>query len=234
MEKLINDFFKTEANGDVSIEEYPNGVKYFSNKTRKPPYHEYYKPLTEEQIEFLQSDINAQYKTSYVFPDWLKRFYKITNGCFVFFGAFSIHGEQTPLVTVNGVLEKAGLRRADETWMAPYDLREVNKFDEACKNRWLILGSYDYDGTEIAWDYKTQKIVAMYNVSESLSTKAWKKLKEVDYEKTICAEWDSFEEFFEQETKRIKAVMEACEIDAEEGFCDWEKTLPVGHEDHEE
>lgn len=234
MGKLIIDFFNKEKHGEVYLEECPNGTRYFSKRVNDfPVYHEQFKPLSDKQIDFLENELN-QSGANYKFPEWLREFYKITNGCNVFFDSLSIYGEQTPIVLdEKNNLSKSLLNRTDSSWMAPYDMRINDKIDRDSRNRWLVIGSYSFDGTEISWDYKNQRIVAMYKLSELVSMKKWKNLKELDYEKAICAEWDSFDLFFLQETERLRKVASVCEIDDKE-FCGWEKTLPIGHKDHED
>lgn len=230
MNELVKKFFEEEKEKDFIVENLPNGVRYRSKKDIQwNIMHESYKPLTDEQIAFLQDEVNAFKRTHYIFPEWFHDFLKTSNGCNLFYDSLSIYGEQTPLLNKAGEKEYAKLDRTNPDWMAPYNLRTDGlKMDPASAERWFVFGSYSYDGTELAWDYKRKKIVAMYELPDTMSIKEKRKVKEADYEKMICAEWDSFDEFFLNETKRLEEVILKYgeEVDVQ--------SLPVGHKDWEE
>lgn len=240
MNQTVENFFEREKKGDVRLEVLPNGVRYISNQcvNKFTWLHQSYKPLTDEQIDTLQADVNQAQWTDFVFPEWYRDFLKTTNGCSLYFGCLSLYGEQTPSVwsEKDNAYRKAPLERTNPNWMAPFDLRFTNsvKFDVESKKRWFTFGGYQYDGTQIVWDYKTQKIVAMYRLPVGTTIKALKKMKEEDYEKLICAQWDSFDEFFMRETERLSKVISKYGVDKEKGFICREKTLPVGHKDYQE
>ena len=240
MNNLIKDFFEAEKNNNVTLQVLPNGVKYLHNEvTQWNIFHESFKPLTDEQIDMLQANVNQAQMAAFVFPEWYRDLLRTTNGFNLFFDKISFYGEQTPLVWSENdkTYTKTLIERNNPNWMAPFDLCFTNsiKFDESSKKRWLTIGGYSADGTQIVWDYKTQKIVAMYRLPVTTSIKALKKLKEADYEKLICSQWNSFDEFFVQETARLKKVIEKYGVDKEKGgFYLVEKTLPVGHKDYEE
>lgn len=50
----------------------------------------------------------------------------------------------------------------------------------------------------------------------------------------ICQQWDSFDEFFMQETKRLNEIISKYGIDKEKGFMFSVKTLPLGHKDYQD
>lgn len=237
MNQTVKDFFEREKENDVRLEVLPNGVRYLSNKCVKfNRLHECYKPLTDEQIEVLQADVNEEQQTAFIFPKWYRDFLKTTNGCNLYYDCLSLYGEPTPVVWSDkeNTYVKAVLERTNPNWMAPYNLRDGDiKFDDASKKRWLTIGGYQFDGTQIAWDYKMDKIVAMYSLPEDISIKALKKMKEADYEKLICAQWNSFDEFFRQETERLRKVIDFYGVDQDKGFECGVKTLPIGHKDYE-
>lgn len=238
MNQIVKEFFERVKVDGVRLEILPNGVRYLSDKCVKYNWlHECYNPLTDEQINTLQEDVNQSQRTDFVFPEWYRDFLKTTNGCNLYFGSISLYGEQTPVVwsEKHNAYIKALLERTNPNWMAPYDLRDIDiKFDVASKKRWLAIGTYYFDGTQIAWDYKTEKIVAMYRLPVSTTIKALKKMKEEDYEKLICAQWDSFDEFFMRETERLSKVISKYGVDKEKGFLSWKKTLPIGHKDYQD
>lgn len=238
MNLIVKNFFEREKKNGVSLETLPNGIRYLTDQcVRFNRIHEIYKPLTDEQIDTLQLDVNQAQLTDFVFPEWYRDFLKTTNGCNIYFGCISLYGEQTPLVwseKYNAYI-KALLERTNPNWMAPYNLRDIDiKFDEVSKKRWLAIGTYHFDGTQIVWDYKTQKLIAMYSLPVTISIKALKKMSEADYENLICAQWDSFDDFFVQETKRLNNVITRYGVDKEKGFLSWEKTLPIGHKDYQD
>lgn len=239
MNQTVKNFFEREKEGDVRLEVLANGVRYLSNQCVKfNRLHESYKPLTDEQIDVLQNEVSSAQMSAFVFPKWYKDFLKTTNGCNLYFDCLSLYGEQTPVVwsEEEKTYVKALFERTNSNWMAPYDLRFTNsiKFDNDSKRRWLTIGVYGYDGTQVAWDYKIEKIVAMYRLPITLSVKARRLLKEHDYEKLICQQWTSFDEFFMRETKRLNDVLSKYGIDKEKGFIHGEKTLPIGHKDYQD
>ncbi|MBO5327707.1 MAG: SMI1/KNR4 family protein [Clostridia bacterium] len=242
MNKIVNEFFENEKLEDVLLEVLPNGVKYIVNtdKDMKPKakiLHTKYKGLTDKQIDFLQKDVNDGLKSNYVFPEWYRDFLKTSNGCNLFFSSLCLFAEQTPWSYV----EKYKCYRRDlidslnPEWMAPYNLRHPRsiKIDTNSRQRWLSLGEYK-DGTLIEWDYATNKIVAMYAMPVLTPIRELKKLKETHYENMICAEWDSFDDFFLNETKRLKQVVKSFGMDRIEYDKNWKKTLPRGHKDYQE
>ncbi len=238
MDHIVKDFFEREKENSVRLEVLQNGVRYLTDKSEKfNRLHECFRPLTDEQIDDLQNEVNAAQMTAFVFPAWYRDFLKTTNGCNLYFGCISLYGEQTPAVwsEKEKTYMRATLERSNQGWMAPFDLRFTDsiKYDKAAKERWLTVGCYGYDGTQIVWDYKTEKIVAMYRVPVTLSLKAKKLLKEADFEKMICRQWDSFDEFFTQETQRLNGVVSEYGVDREKGFIHREKTLPIGHKDYQ-
>ncbi|MDR2091188.1 MAG: SMI1/KNR4 family protein, partial [Clostridiales bacterium] len=112
--KFINDFLENEKQKEVVItKDFPNGTKFFyQGETKYKVLHAWYKPLDDEQIDKLQTDVNNAQGASFVFPEWYRDFFKTTNGLNIFFGSISFFGEQTPLVEhpVYGLIE-AGLER---------------------------------------------------------------------------------------------------------------------------
>ena len=153
----------------------------------------------------------------------------------IFYGAISFYGEQTPMVydPRYGHIE-ALVERDNPQWMAPYNLRYTRsvKYDKSAQNRWLTIGSYHADGTQIAWDFNKENIVIMYPLPVTMPMKEFKKLKEADYENLIINSWKNFEDFFIDESQRLQDVFKQCvgweEIDqADLEF--WKKTLPIGH-----
>lgn len=239
MNHFVKDFFEREKEDDIQLEVLQNGIRYLSNKSIKfNRLHECFKPITDEQIDVLQNEVNAAQMADFVFPGWYRDFFKTTNGCNLYFDCISLYGEQTPVVwsEKDKTYMKVMIERNNPNWLAPYDLRFTDsiKYDKASKERWLTIGGYKYDGTKIVWDFKTEKIVAMYRVPITLSLKAKKLLKEADFEKMICQQWNSFDEFFMQETKRLNEVVSKYGVDKEKGFMYSEKTLPLGHKDHQD
>ncbi|MDR2090085.1 MAG: hypothetical protein LBP62_00250 [Clostridiales bacterium] len=236
--KFINDFLENEKQKEVVItKDFPNGTKFFyKGETNRKVLHAWYKPLDDEQIDKLQTDVNNAQKEAFIFPEWYRDFFKTTNGLSIFFGSISFFGEQTPLVEdpVYGLIE-AGIDGKNPNWMAPYSLRFEGfvRLDAEARSRWLTIGSYYYDHSNIVWDFKTNKIVVMYALPTSLSIKARKKMKEADYEQLIFAEWDSFETLFLSETKRLAKIFEFIDprtvIYGNPIF--WKRTLPVEHKD---
>lgn len=237
MNHIVKDFFEWEMGKDIQREVLQNGTRYLTDKCDKfNRLHEYFAPITDEQIDRLQNEVNAAQRTAFVFPGWYRDFLRTANGCNLYFGCISLYGEQTPLVwsEKEQTYIKAMLDRGNPDWMAPYDLRFTDsvKYDSAFKERWLTIGSYQYDGTQIVWDYKTEKVVAMYRVPVTLPLEAKKSLKEADFEKMICQQWDSFDEFFVRETKRLDGVIAEYGVDRERGFIDRDKTLPTNHKNY--
>ena len=239
MNEIVNNFFEQEKKFDIEIKVLPNGIQYLSNKVTKwNILHQRYTGLSDGQIQILQDDINQEQHADYVFPAWYNELLKTTNGFNIFFNAISFYGEQTPAIwdKKEKSYKKATLQRMNPDWMAPYNLRNPNsvKYDKAAQNRWLVLGTYHCDGTNIAWDYEKEKIVAMYIYPITTPIKVWKKLKIIDYEKLVFMQWDSFDEFFVRETERLRKVVEKCGVDSDYGFIDWKKSLPIGHKDFQE
>ncbi|MCL2475088.1 MAG: SMI1/KNR4 family protein [Chloroflexi bacterium] len=238
--KFITDFLEKEKQRPfVVTKKYPNGVHYIYEKyTKWNRMHKFFNPLNDEQIDTLQKDVNEAQRAMYVFPSWYRDFLKTTNGLNVFFDAISFYGEQTPVVLHPKYGQiKALIERDNPDWTAPYNLRFPNsiKYDLNAQNRWLTIVSYHYDHTHIAWDFKKNKIIAMYAHRATFPIKEWKKLTESDYEKLIIAEWDDFETFFIAEMKRLSEVFkknENLDLDINENlFVLWRKALPIGHKD---
>lgn len=238
--KYVIDFIEKERlRKQIIANKYPNGTKYVvqNDPLKARVFHSYFTPLDDLQIEKLQKDVNDAQKSDYVFPEWYKTFLKTTNGMNLFFGSISLYGEQTPIINhpKYGRIETL-LERENPNWMAPYNLRYTNsvKYNLEAQNRWLVIGSYKYDGTQIVWDYKTKKIEAMYALPATISVKSLKKMEESDYEKMIITEWKDFETFFTQETERLSSIfneysdlMQIKNIDIELS----KKVLPKGHKD---
>lgn len=130
---------------------------------------------------------------------------------------------------------RALIERNNPNWLAPYNLRFTNsiKLDLSSKDRWLTIGCYHYDGTQIAIDFKNNSIVAMYNLPVTITVKELRKMKESDYEKMIICEWENFESFFISETKRLSKVVKSNKNISLSGFTAWKKTLPINHKDFE-
>lgn len=236
MNLIVKNFFEREMGQDVQRVVLRNGIRYLTNKCdRFNRLHESFNPISDAQIDELQKEVNAAQMAAFVFPEWYRDFLSTTNGCNLYFGCISLYGEQTPLVwsEKEQTYIRAMFDRNDPDRMAPYDLRFTDsvKYDNAAKERWLTIGSYQFDGTQIVWDHKTEKIVAMYRVPVALPLKAKRALKEADFEKMICGQWDSFDEFFTEETKRLDDVVSKYGVDREKGFVDRDKTLPIGHRD---
>ena len=237
--KYITDFLAKERQKEyVVTKDFPNGTKFFikGDPLKARIMHSCFKPLNDEQIDKLQADVGKAKKATYFFPEWYKDFFKTTNGLSIFFNSISFYGEQTPLVEhpIYGLTE-ALIERDNPEWMAPYNLRYVgNTIFDASVSRWLMIGSYNSDGTNIAWDFKTNKIVAMYALPVTLSIKALRKMKEAEHEQLIFAKWDGFDDFFLSETKRLGKVLENYSevMKIKPGdITFWKKTLPVGHKD---
>ena len=239
MDRIVKDFFERQEGNDIQQEVLENGIRYLSKKSAQfNRLHEWFKPLSDEQIDGLQEEVNAAQMASFVFPAWYRDFFRTANGCNLFYGCISLYGDQTPTVWSESEKRyiKATLPRSNPDWMAPFDLRFTNsvKFEKASKQRWLTIGSYAYDGTQIVWDFKTEKIEAMYRIPVTLPLKAKRALKEADYERMICAQWDNFDAFFAQETERLGQVVSKYGVDEEKGFLHPEKTLPIGHREYQE
>lgn len=233
--KTINDFIEKEKRQSYAeILDLPNGVKIVNKrKAKQNIIHVFYKPLSDNQIDYLQNEVNKAQQTNFDFPEWLRSFLKKTNGFNIFYGALSFYGEQTPLIeTPNGKM-RALIERDNPNWIAPYNMRysKVTKLDISSKNRWLNLGSYHCDGTQVAYDFKTKKIVAMYALPVTISIKELKQKNEADFEKMIIEEWDDFENFFSRETERLSKVFEEYSSNSETNFAFWKKTLPKCHKD---
>lgn len=238
--KYIVDFFEKEKlRTQVTVKKYPNGTKYLikNDPLKVRSLHSYFNPLNELQINKLQSDVNDAQKAKYVFPEWYKDFLKNSNGMNLFLNSISLYGEQTPIIDhyKYGKIESF-LERDNPDWMAPFNLRFTNsiKYSFEAQNRWLVIGAYYYDGTQIVWDFKTNIIEAMYALPVTISTKTLKKMREVDYEKMIITEWKDFETFFTQETARLSLIFnrysdltQIKDIDIELS----KETLPNGHKD---
>lgn len=238
---FIKDFFKKEEDRcQIIVNTYSNGIKYIikNDPLVARSLHSYFNPLTDEQIQKLEDDVNHVQKAIYVFPKWYKEFLKTTNGLNIFMNSISLFGEQTPIVNN----EKYGktealLERKNSEWLAPYNLRYTNsvKFSEEAQNRWLVIGSYKYDGTQIAWDFKKEKIIAMYSLPATTSLKKLKKMQECDYESMIICEWENFESFFVTETERLSKIFEQytdlSQIKNYDVILE-KKTLPNFHKEH--
>ena len=239
MNQIIKDFFEKENRKCVQLEVLPNGVRYRLSRYKTfNVMHERFIPLTLSQIDILQQEVSEAQKTQFIFPDWYRDVLATTNGCNLFFDCSQLDGEQTPTFWSEQEQRyvKTLLDRNDPNWMAPYDLcfNGSIKYNNAARARWLTIGSYMYDGTKVAWDYKFNNICAMYSLPSSISIKSWKKLREEDYEERIFARWDSFDAFFIQETERLRHVILKYGVDMEKGFIYRDKTLPIGHKDYSE
>ena len=80
MNQTVLDFFEREKEKDVRLEILPNGIRYRSTKCLKfNILHECYIPLTDEQIDILQADVNQERYADFIFPEWYRDFLKTTN-----------------------------------------------------------------------------------------------------------------------------------------------------------
>lgn len=234
------DFFEKEKlRNQIIIKKCSNGTKYLieNDQLKARIFHSYYNALNIEQIEKLQKDVNSLQKSNYIFPEWYKTLLKETNGFNIFLGSICLYGEQTPMIDhpVYGKIE-ALLERDNPEWMAPFNLRYTNsiKYDVSSQNRWLVIGCYSYDGTQIVWDFKSKTIKAMYPLPVTMSIKMLKKMKEEDYEKMVIKEWKDFEEFFKQETVRLTSIFDNYSDLTQIQNIDTElakSALPEGHKD---
>lgn len=162
MNFIINFIRKEEERKQIEVVAYSNGVKYVieNDPLVARTFHTFFKPLNNEQILKLEDDVNNVQKAKYVFPKWYIEFLKTTNGLNIFLNSISLFGEQTPIVENKKIGKTESLlERENIEWLAPYNLRYSNsvKFSEEAQNRWLVIGNYKYDGTHIAWDFKTKK-----------------------------------------------------------------------------
>jgi len=242
MNKIVNAFFEAEKSREIRLEMLPNGIKYIvgkgeQNNNLSTILHTRYKALTDEQIDFLQDDVNSALISSYVFPEWYRDFLKTTNGCNLFFSSLCLFAEQTPWIYVKKYecYRRSLIDSANPEWMAPYNLRSPRtiKLDSKSRERWLTLGEYT-DGTSIEWDFKNKKIVAMYALPLTTTIRELKQFKESDFEKMICAQWDTFDDFFLNETERLKIINKLLESNKDQYRLHWKKTLPLGHKDHQD
>ena len=236
MKHIENFIEKEKSRKDITLYKYPNGEELiYENYQKYNILHCFYNKLSDEQIKFLQDDVNISLNSDYIFPEWYKDFLKVSNGMNIYFGAISLYGEQTPMtITEHGTI-KALIKRDDPNWIAPYNLRFPGdeKYEPTIANRWLVIGGYYYDGTKIVYDYKLNKLIAMYSLPIKLSIKDWKKMKEYDYEKLIICEWKDFQTFFISETNRLSDIINKYVGMNQEGFTEWKKTLPPGHKNFE-
>lgn len=242
MLKYIIDFLDREkTKNGVELKNYPNGIKYLYTKySNFNCLHCFFYPLTDEQINKLQHDVNQAQNAQYIFPDWYCEFLKTSNGLRIFFNAISFYGEQTPMINhpKYGWTE-APIERSNPEWLAPYNLRyprDAIRVELAAQNRWLTIGAYFSDGTKIAWDFKKNKIVLMYPLSVDLSVRALRKMKEADYEALIFAEYESLEVFFYDETERLNVFFDqyknlTCIDRFDVDF--WKKTLHPKHKEYQ-
>lgn len=75
MNQTVNNFFEREKENNVRLEVLPNGVRYLSNQCVKfNRLHEWYKPLTDEQIDTLQADVNGRRWRNLSFPNGIEIF----------------------------------------------------------------------------------------------------------------------------------------------------------------
>lgn len=237
----IKQFIENEKERrQIIVDEYENGYKYRvkNDKFKSRVFHSVFKPLSDSQIDKLQNDVNSVQHANYIFPKWYRAFLKVTNGINMFMGTIVLYGEQTPMTNHSkyGLIE-ACLERDNPNWMAPYNLRFTNSVKLNCdlQNRWLVIGCYGYDGTQIAWDYKKNKIVAMYCLPVTISIRKLRKMTESDYEKMIICEWDTFESFFTSETDRISNIFNSIEdLAIIDEFKDnyKQQALPLSHKEH--
>ncbi len=240
MNFIIDFIRKEEERKQIKVDVYTNGIKYVieNDPLVARTFHSFFKPLNNEQILKLEDDVNHVQKAKYVFPEWYIEFLKTTNGLNIFINSISLFGEQTPIVENKKIGKTESLlERENIGWLAPYNLRYSNsvKFPEEAQNRWLVIGNYKYDGTHIAWDFKTKKIIAMYALPATTSIKKLKKMKECDYESMIICEWDNFESFFVTESERLSKIFESytdlTEIKNYDAILG-KKTLPISHKEH--
>jgi len=245
--QFIKEFLEREKRRKgILLNEFPNGRKYIGDNdtNTQKTMHQYFKPLDDVAIDKLQHDVNNAQRANYIFSNWYRDFFKITNGLNVFFGSINFYGEQTPMInhSIYGYTE-AFLERDNPNWMAPYNLRFTRsaRFDINAQNRWLTIGSYGQDGAQIIYDYKKDKIVAMYVLPVVTSIKQLRKLMESDYEQMIFAEWPDFKTFFISETERLSKIFEPYpnieyvnhgNIKGSVDHVCLKKTLPKGHRDY--
>ena len=239
--KFIKEFFlMEEKNKNVSKIFLYNGVKYIINDDpyKERYYHAIFNPLTEGQINNLQDDVNEIQKSCYVFPDWYRIFLKTCNGMNLYFNSISLYGDSDVINDLPKYNDSALLYELNKIPnFSPYNLRYTNsiKFYFESQNRWLVIGCYKYDGTQIVWDYKKNKIEAMYALPATTSYKKLMRMTEEDYENMIICEWSSFDEFLKNEMKRLSKVFSEYtdlkkikNIDIQLS----RKTLPIGHREY--
>lgn len=151
--KLLDILHKADNLGQKTIDK--TGAQLIGHVPHVAPeawYHNIFKPLTEEEIKFLEDKIKIN------FPDTFKDFLKFSNGIKIFSNEISIHGKRD---NYN--------REGDDVWQ-PFDILTIN-IDERPKDAnssYLFIGSYYDDGSQLYIDCDTEKV---YRCEPGLSQK---------------------------------------------------------------
>lgn len=93
IQDLINEILLT---CDLEKNTKPNGYELNSKRFEKfNTMFEFYNPLDNFQIDFLEQDVNNAQGSNFVFPEFLKSLLSYTNGMNLFYGSLSFYGSQT-------------------------------------------------------------------------------------------------------------------------------------------
>lgn len=154
--------------------------------------HSFFDPLTENEIQLLEGLLTT------VIPDQYKEFLMVTNGLGIFNTTISLFG-----------MRRNYGRSVDAVWQ-PFDIVIPNKNEKPpnAKINIFIIGSYDWDGSYLYIDSKTNK-VHMCERGDS----------------TSLYEWSDFYTMLESEIKRLVSLHDKAGKELFPG----ESTLPTDY-----
>lgn len=145
-------------------------------------FHIIYPPIQLHQINEIEKELSVS------LPADLKEFLLITNGINIFSDSLSIYGKRNSYV-----------REGDEA-IQPYDLAlHHSEVQSYISNKYLVIGSYSWDGSHILIDLETNNI---YRCEE--------------YSNNILNSWPNLETFFFEETKRLTKLFDENGIEYDE------------------
>jgi hypothetical protein len=139
--EILNELYKWKQGGERFLE---NGTILLCKVPHIAPeawFHIIYQPLENSKIYEIEKALAIS------LPGDLKEFLLTTNGINIFSDSLSIYGMRTSYV-----------REGDEA-IQPYDLElHHNEVKRCIPYNYLVIGSYDWDGSHIIYDLNTNEI----------------------------------------------------------------------------
>ena len=179
---ILNPLFQWKQEGERLLENGTILIYKVPHIAPKAWFHIIYHHIEITTLKEIEKELSIS------LPDDFKEFLLTTNGINIFSDSISVYGKRTSYV-----------REGDEA-IQPYDLAlHHNEVKHYLPDKYLVIGSYNWDGSHIIYDLDTNQIHRCER-----------------YSSTVLQSWDNLKSFLSDEINRLTKLFDEKGIEYDE------------------